>query len=180
MINWFSRFNIGADHIELHRVFFIRFKIKRVVFERNFTVTKIRAVYIPRFKQRTHAAIAFIGAKPSIVPQYPSYLMRFYVTAERRARGNADCAVERHAVFHQNVKHSRSKKSAHRAAFKNKSLFHNIVSFFQYWIQYSIILCHFNRKNRKTRSLSFPRVFLFLVKYISICSCRTLRCPRLI
>ena len=132
VINGSARFNIGADHIELHRVFFVRFKIKRVIFKRNFAVTKLGTVYISRFEKRTHAAITFIGAKPSIVPQYPSYLMRFYVAAERRACGNTDRAVECHAVFHQNVKHTRRKKSAHRAAFKNKSFFHNIVSFFQY------------------------------------------------
>ena len=128
VIDRFSRFDICAYGIKFHGVFFIRFEIERIVFERNFAVAEICIVNITCFQQRADAAIPFIRTKPSVIPHDAPDLMRLVIATESSSRGNSHSAVENHSVFHHDIYNSGGKKTSHRAAFKDQPFFHTVTS----------------------------------------------------
>ena len=126
VIDGFSGLDIRADQIKFHGIFAEGFPVKRVKFFRNIVVAELSIEQIPRGDQRHDARIAGIFRKSQIISDRASVLLRFIVGSERRAGGNAYCAVKLDALLHENIQNACGKYSAETSAFQNQTCLHKI------------------------------------------------------
>ena len=126
VIDSFSCLDIRADQIEFHGIFAECFPVKRVKFFRNIVVAELSIEQIPCGDQRHDARIAGIFRKSQIISDRASVLLRFIVGSERRAGGNAYCAVKLDALLHENIQNACGKYSAETSAFQNQTCLHKI------------------------------------------------------
>ena len=72
-------------------------------------ITKICAIQVACFQQRTKAGISRIVAESGVVAQDAADLLRLVITAEYSAGRNTNCAVKRHMIFHEDIHHAGGK-----------------------------------------------------------------------
>ena len=115
---------LGADHKELHRGGREGLDIEGVQLFRDLVVAELFAVQIAGVQQVVETGVPLVVAVGKVVADGPPRLVRLIVAAEHRPRRDADRAVKRDAVFHQNIGDARGEHPAHGAALQNQSGFH--------------------------------------------------------
>ena len=110
--------------MKLHRIRIICRAVERIKLKRQFAIAEVGTEEIAGFEQRGPAAVTWIAREALIVADDATRLTALQIASERRARRNADRAVEGDSILHEDVQDSRGEESTHRPALEYQSRFH--------------------------------------------------------
>ena len=116
VVDGFTGFNIGADHIESHGIFLVSVEIKDIQLTGHLAIAEFRVIEIAGLRQGADAAVPGIVAEPDIVAEYPPNLTGFIIAPKGSTGGDTDGAVELDAVLHQHIHDPGGEQSPHGAA----------------------------------------------------------------